>query len=111
MKERRIGPDKIVNAISTISIVIWIIFASVFVLFAVANPTHSGMAASRPVFTGRTIWLNRIIHIFLVIQVLLGGIGLFFNLTRLKRKTDRIRLTLVLSVVLGILWLVIISLK
>jgi predicted membrane channel-forming protein YqfA (hemolysin III family) len=48
---------------------------------------------------------------FLVFQVLLGGIGIFFNLTRLKRKTDRMRLTLVLSVVLGILWLVIISFK
>lgn len=111
MKERRLGPDKIINLISTICIVIWIIFISVFVLFAIANPTHSGMAASRPVLTGSSVWLNRIIYGLLVVQILLGGSGIIFNLTRLKRKTDKIRLTPVLSVILGILWLVIVSIK
>jgi len=111
VKERRIGPDKIVNAISTISVFIWIIFAVVFILFAIANPTHSGMAASRPALTWNTVWVHRIMYGFLIFQVLLGGIGIFLNLTRLKRKTDRMRLTLVISVVLGILWLVIISFK
>jgi len=111
VKERRIGPDKVVNAISTISVVIWIIFALVFVLFAIANPTHSGMAASRPALTGNILWINRVIYGFLIFQVLIGGIGIFFNLTRLKRKIDRLRITLVMSVVLGILWLAVISFK
>lgn len=109
MKERRIGPDKIVNAISTISVFIWIIFALVFILFAIANPTHSGMAASRPALTGNTVWVDRIMYGLLIFQVLLGGAGIFFNLTRLKRKTDRLRLTLVISVVLGIFWLILIN--
>lgn len=102
MKERRVGPDSIVNMISSISIILWIVFLSVFILFAIANPTHSGMAASRPALKGGLLWLNRIIFGLLIIQVFLGVTGIIFNLTRLKRKTDRLRLTLVFSVIFGI---------
>lgn len=111
MKERRIGPDRIINIISTISIIIWIIFLSVFILFAVVNPTHAGMAASRPALKGDTLWLNKIIYGLLVVQVLLGVSGIIFNLTRLKRKTDRLRLVLVFSVVFGVIGLILINIK
>ena len=109
MKERRRGPDAILKMINTIAIILWVIIGIVFILFAITNPTHSGLAASRPGFKSRPIWVDSIIYGLLTLQIILSISGIIFNLTRLKRKTDRLKLTLVISLILGILTTIIIS--
>ncbi|HOK93890.1 MAG TPA: hypothetical protein PKX79_13030 [Spirochaetota bacterium] len=111
MKERRRGPDAILKMINAISIVLWVIIGIVFIIFAITNPTHSGLAASRPGFKSRPLWADSIIYGLLIIQIVLSVAGIIFNLTRLKRKTDRLKLTLVVSLILGIFTMVIISIK
>jgi uncharacterized membrane protein len=111
MKERRRGPDAILKMINGISILLWVIIGIVFIIFAITNPTHSGLAASRPGLQVRPLWADSIIYGLLVIQVVLSIGGIIFNLTRLKRKTDRLKLTLVISLILGIFTMVIISIK
>ncbi len=102
MKDKRIGPDTIMKIISGISIVLWIIIAAVIILFAISNPTQPGMAAGRPGLKGAGQWATNLIYGLLVIQIFLSISGIVFNVTRLKRKTDRIKLTPVISAILGI---------
>ncbi|HPS56864.1 MAG TPA: hypothetical protein PK514_02060 [Spirochaetota bacterium] len=100
--DQRRGPDFILNLISGISTILWIIFAVVFILLAVANPTHSGTALSRPGLRSGGQWIYSIIYILLIVQTLLSISGIVFNLTRMKRKTDHVRITLILLTFLGI---------
>jgi hypothetical protein len=102
MKNKRIGPDKILNIVSGISIALWVIIAAVVILFAISNPTQPGMAAGRPGLKGAGPWATNLIYGLLVVQIFLSVSGIIFNVTRLKRKTDRIKLTPVISAILGI---------
>lgn len=109
MKEQRRGPDFVLNLISGISTILWIIFAIVFILLAIANPTHTGTAVSRPGLKGAGQWTKNIIYILLILQTLLSISGIIFNLTRMKRKTDRIRISLVIMTILGIMGIIAIN--
>ncbi|HQO41129.1 MAG TPA: hypothetical protein PK986_11715 [Spirochaetota bacterium] len=112
MKNRRKGPDFIINMIKWISIVIWIIIAIVVILLMVSNPTSAGMQMSRPALqTTSSKAVNSAIFLLLVIQLIMSVSGLVFNFTRLKRKTDRLRISLVLSGLFAILGIVIMSVK
>jgi hypothetical protein len=102
MKNKRVGPDTILKIVSGISIALWVIIAAVILLFAISNPTQPGMAAGRPGLKGAGQWATNLIYGLLVIQVFLSISGIIFNVTRLKRKTDRIKLTPVISAILGI---------
>ncbi len=102
MKNNRVGPDTVLNIVSGISIALWVIIAVVVILFAISNPTQPGMAAGRPGLKGAGQWATNLIYGLLVVQIFLGISGIIFNVTRLKRKTDRIKLTPVISLILGI---------
>lgn len=112
MKNRRKGPDFIINMIKWISIVIWLIIGIVVILLMVSNPTSSGMQASRPTLqTTSSKAISSAMFSLLVIQLIMSVSGLVFNFTRLKRKTDRLRISLVLSGLFAIIGIVIMSVK
>lgn len=108
MKDKRIGPDTIMNIVSGISVVLWVIIITVIILFAVANPTNAGMSASRGGLKSSGQWVKSLIFGLLVIQVLLSVSGIIFNMMRLKRKTDHMRLTVILSAIFGITGIILI---
>lgn len=107
MKDKRIGPDTIMNIVSGISVVLWVIIVTVIILFAIANPTNAGMSASRGGLKNSGQWVTSVIFGLLVIQVLLSVSGIIFNMMRLKRKSDHMRLTVVLSAIFGIMCIVV----
>jgi len=111
MKEKRTGPDTILNIISVISITLWVIVGIVIVLFAMANPTNAGMAAGRPGLKIPGIWVKDLMYGLLIVQILLSISGITFNLMRMKRKTDHVRLTHVLTAIFGIIGVYLLTVK
>lgn len=112
MKNRRKGPDFIINMIKWISIVIWLIIGIVVILLMVSNPTSAGMQMSRPTLqTTSSKAVSSAMFSLLVIQLIMSVSGLVFNFTRLKRKTDRLRISLVLSGLFAIIGIVIMSVR
>ena len=112
MKNRRRGPDFVINVIKWISIIIWIVIGIVIVMLVIMKPTSSGMQMSRPLIQSTSSKaISSAIFGFLVVQLILSIAGIIFNLTRLKRKTDTLRLTLVFSGIFAIAGLIILSVK
>jgi len=109
MKNRRLGPDTIMNIISGISIVSWVILGAIFIMVAVTNPTSSGMAASRPGLKGAGGWTTGAIYGLLVFLLVLSISGVLFNMLRMKRKSDKLRLTPVFSGILSAVALILMS--
>jgi len=112
MKNRRKGPDFVINMIKWISIAIWMIIGIVVILLIFTNPTSAGMQMSRPTLqTTTSKAVSSLMFSLLVIQLIMSVAGLVFNFTRLKRKTDRLRISLVLSGLFAIIGIVIMSVK
>jgi len=111
MKNRRLGPDTIMNLISGISIVSWVILGVIFIMLALKNPTSSGMAAARGGLKGGGQWTGDAIYALLIFLVILSVSGILFNTLRMKRKSDKLRLTPVFSGILSIVALVLMSMK
>lgn len=110
MKNRRRGPDFVIKLINWISAISWGVLASVFLILILSNPTSKGMSVSRPSLKGTsTAWMSNIIYALLVFLILLSVAGIIFNMTRMKRKTDKMRLTFFFSGILAIIGLVVIS--
>jgi len=111
MKEKRIGPDTVMNIISGISVISWIILGIIFLVLAIGNPTSAGMAASRPGLRGAGQWTTTVIYFLLIFLVILSVSGILFNMLRLKRKSDKMRLTPIFSGILSVAGLIIMSVK
>lgn len=108
MKNRRVGPDTVMNIISGICILSWIVLVVIFIIIGVSNPTSSGMAASRPGLKGASgNWISGAIYGLLVFLIVLSISGIMFNMMRLKRKTDKMRLTPVISGLLAVAGIII----
>ncbi len=102
MKNRRKGPDFVINVVKWISIIIWVIIAIIFLLIVVMKPTSSGTQMSRVVHGSSSKGMTNTIFVLLVIQLIMSVAGIIFNVTRLKRKSDTIRLTLVFSGIISV---------
>ena len=110
MKNRRIGPDTIMNIISGISILSWVILVVIFIMIAVTNPGSQVTAAIRA--GGKAGgWGKTAIYALFVFLIILSISGIVFNMTRMKRKTDKIRLTPIFSGILAIVALIVMSMK
>ena len=109
MKNRRLGPDTIMNIISGISILSWVVLGVTFIIIAVTNPSSSTMSAIRSAKGGN--WTTNAIYALFVFLIILSITGILFNITRLKRKTDKMRITPIISGILSIFGLIIMSMK
>jgi hypothetical protein len=110
MKNRRRGPDFVVKVINWISGISWGILVTIFLFLIISNPTSKGMSVSRPSLKATsTAWMSNAIYAFLIFLILLSIAGIVFNMTRMKRKTDRMKLTFFFSGILAIIGLIIIN--
>jgi len=112
MINRRRGPDFVIKVINGIAGFAWICIFLIFVFVAMAKPKLQGFSRGMGAITGGwdTSWLD-VVFFLLVFLVLLSVIGITFNFMRMKRKSDRIRATLVLSGVLAFIGLIGFALK
>ncbi len=104
MINRRRGPDFVIKVINVIAGSAWICIFMIFVFVALAKPKFEGFRRGMGAIQGgwNAGWLD-IVFFLLVFLVLLSIAGIVFNFMRMKRKTDKIRATLVLSGVLAFL--------
>jgi len=109
-KNKRIGPDAIMNIIGWISIMSWIVLGVIFIIISLSNPSSSSMSAIRGGKIGGN-WATSAIYALFVFLIVLSIAGIVFNLTRLKRKTDKIRLTPIISGILSIIGLIVLNMK
>lgn len=103
-KNRRKGPDAVIRSINITAIVSWIIIAVVFILLFFIKPSAI-RTTGIPGITGSG--MKGLIVILLGAQVLISIAGIVANATRMKRKSDRFNLGLIISAAFAILGLVI----
>jgi len=106
MQNKRRGPDFVIKVINILSGVSWIILFLVVVFISMAKPKFQGFGRGMGSIQGT--WdtsLLGIVAVLLVLLIALSAVGITFNFLRMKRKTDRIRATLVLSGVLALIGL------
>jgi hypothetical protein len=110
MKNRRRGPDFVIKLINWISGISWAILVAIFLFLIISNPTSKGMSVSRPSLKATsTAWMSNAIYAFLIFLIILSIAGIVFNMTRMKRKTDKMKLTFFFSGILAIIGLIIIN--
>ncbi len=98
MQNKRRGPDFVLKVINVVSGVSWIILVLAIVVVSIAKPKFQGF--SRGMGTIQSSWdtsLLGVVAVLLVLLIALSVVGIVFNFLRMKRKTDHIRVTLVLS--------------
>lgn len=108
--DKRKGPDLILRLISLSSIILWGFIILNFCVILSAKPEFESFFDRLLNLTVRDYWDYRLLHISLVTsltQFILSVLALFLNTRRLKRKTDRIRasiiiISLVLSIILTV---------
>lgn len=111
MKNRRRGPDFIINMVKWISVVLWIVIAGVFFIIVIMKPTSSALQVSRVIHGTSSRMVTEAIFWLLVLQLVLSVAGIIFNMTRLKRKTDTVRLTFIFSIIISVSGLILIKLQ
>jgi hypothetical protein len=99
IKNRRRGPDAIVKAISFLSGLSWLVILGIFITFSMAKPgIKTGAAMDTSVL--------RYAFYLMILQALLCGFGLAVNTSRLKRRSDKLNLSLIIFGVLSILGII-----
>jgi hypothetical protein len=107
MKNKRKGPDKVVQAVNAISIISWLIIFAVIVAFFMAKPKMEGFRKGMQVVTGG--WDQsalEILQYLLIFQVLICGIGLSFNAMRIRRKSDKLSRSLIFFAIVSLLGII-----
>ncbi|MBN1497644.1 MAG: hypothetical protein JXA07_12790 [Spirochaetes bacterium] len=96
IKNRRRGPDMMVKMITAFSAFSWLIIIIAFGIVQMANPslgTYDSVRTTILRFESGII----IAKALLFLNVLLCIWGMFINMARNKRKTDRFRISLLIS--------------
>ncbi len=102
--DKRKGPDLILRLISLSSIILWGFIILNFCVILSAKPEFESFFDRLLNLTVRDYWDYRLLLISLVTsltQFILSVLALFLNTRRLKRKTDRIRASIIISLVLS----------
>lgn len=101
IKNRRRGPDTMVKMITAFSAFSWFVILLAFIIFQLANPSNLSYSSVR---NSLLRFENGIIvaKVLLFLNVLLCIWGMFINMARNKRKTDRFRISLVVSCLISL---------
>jgi len=95
IKNRRRGPDTMVKMITYFSIFTWLIIAITLVIYSLANPAGLAVLRQRSVLGGGFAQIG--MKLLLFINLIICIIGMFVNAMRNKRKSDKFRLSLIIS--------------
>ncbi len=108
--ERRKGPDSVVKAVWWTAGISWLLFIAAVIFFETARPEAETFFDRQFDISIRDYWNeNALQYVFfiLVLNLAVCVIGFIFNMTRHKRKTDKIsKSILILGTITfaGILW-------
>jgi hypothetical protein len=95
INNRRIGPDSVIKAIKGIVGFSWILVIIIFIMFSFAEPGFEvKMIGSSSKGFDRSIL--KYAFYLMIFQALFCSLGIIINTTRLKRKSDKLYLSLIL---------------
>lgn len=96
IKNRRRGPDTMVKMITYFSILTWFIIGTVIIVYTMVNPAGtSGFMKRGSVFGGGFALTGA--KLLLFINLVICVIGMFVNMMRNKRRSDKFRISLIIS--------------
>ncbi len=101
IKNRRRGPDTMVRMITMFSVLSWLLIVVAFFIYQLthsAGGSYTTIRQSLVDFSAGVI----IAKVLLLLNVLLCIWGMAMNMMRNKRKSDRFRISLVISAVLSL---------
>lgn len=104
--EKRIGPDFLVYWIRVSSFIVWLILGVFFFLTDLARPEQITFFDRLFDVSRRTVWDEKMMLISFIVAVVLfffSLLSLIINTRRLKRKTDHISVSLIISLVVSTL--------
>ncbi len=102
MKNRRFGSNAIMNAVIRISILAWVVLCVIIVKFVMRYSASSGIAYIISELKGAGQMTDYIIYRLLVLIIILSVSGILFNMFRMKRRSDKIRLFPIVSTILAV---------
>ncbi len=102
IKNRRRGPDTIIKAIKFFTILSWIVIIVTLVVWAIVKTK----AGSGRLLTGTSTEVLKYIFYMLILQALLCGLGLAISATRMKRKSDKLNLSLLFFEIISIIGII-----
>lgn len=108
--ERRKGPDILVKLITWISLINWLIVTAIIAIIAMASPkTETFFDRLMEVRVNKSLneELAQYAFYLMVVLLLLSIVGLIINSRRHRRKTDRYRVSLVLTGIFSVLGIII----
>jgi hypothetical protein len=100
IKNRRRGPDTMVKMITAFSICSWIVIVAAFSIYQMSNPSGSYNSVRNSLLK----FENGIIiaKVLLFLNFLICVWGMVINMARNKRKSDRFRLSLIVSCIISL---------
>jgi hypothetical protein len=101
IRNRRRGPDAMTRMITFFSIGSWLLIFLALLIYQLVHPLGSSYSTVRLTLTNFSAGLV-LAKVLLALNVLLCIWGMVMNLMRNKRKSDRFRLSLVISAVISL---------
>ena len=103
---RRSGPDSVIKAIKGIVGFSWILVLIIFIVFSIAKPGVDGMRIGGRIIRGANESVLKYAFYLMIFQTLLCSLGIIINTTRLKRKTDKLYLSLIILGALSVIGII-----
>jgi len=110
ISEKREGPDTIIKWIRIASICVWIMLSVFIFLTDMARPVQATLFDHIYDLTVRSTWDDKLLLAAFVIAVILfvfSIISILLNAQRLKRKSDKISISLVISVITSAIYIMV----
>jgi len=104
--EKRLGPDFLVYWIRISSFIVWLVLGVFFFITDLAKPQQTTFFDRLFDVSRRTVWDQNLIMVSFFVAVILfffSLLSLIVNTKRLKRKSDRISVSLIISLIVSTL--------
>lgn len=108
--ERRRKPDGLIRFVTFTSIVDWLMIILCMMLIIYAKPEQTNMFYEMFNIPVRSYWnypLLNLVFILFIILFALSVLGIIMNMLRQRRRTDKIKKSLVIQAVISIIGIVI----
>lgn len=108
--EKRNGPDTIIKIVQISSVVVWVFLSAFIFLADQARPDEATFFDHLYEIQVRNTWDDGLLlaaFIVAVILFIISIISLLLNAQRLKRKTDKISVSLLISVIASAIYIMI----
>ncbi len=101
VKNRRRGPDTMVRMITAFGVLSWLVIILAFIIYQVAHPSGGSYYSVRRSFLDFSAGVI-IAKVLLCLNFLLCLWGMGMNMMRNKRKSDRFRVSLIISAIVSL---------